>query len=796
MASDAPRPRARRRLLWTALALVPLVVAGLVVLVAVEARGRLPQLLSMAVRELAPEFKLQVAGARLESSERLVAEQIVLAFRDAEAPFFTADRVEVDFAWAELLEARVGAIRMVRPRGSWTEQSSGSWPLGGGAEAGEGSEGAAVREAGGGVRWSIGRLSAADGHLGVSFPAGVPEIALDFDLDLADVGSDALLDETKRLLAVSNLTVGPAAAPFLSAPTVESELSFAGLNERRLESLRVAQPEVDLSVPLRTGEKAEPGSGEARSGFWVGRFVVENGHLQSPAKGSLPKIDVDFAWDLTDVGDSKEIAKRLQVVALSDVRVSVPGQTVEPLLSIPKASAEVSVAGVLRNEIEAVRITDGALLLDSAGRAFLSSPQGEPVEAGAMIWRIGTLDIGTLAVHVAELGPPIPDVKFDVHTALNDLPLSAAGAAIADQAQQLEMASLVLNAPFYPFEKVLTVGSVFIDFSLGGLLRQKIAQVKLLRPTIYLAEELFWYIANERKDEASQGSSPWTIDLLKAELGNLILEIGTARRVGLPITFETEVRDVKLDNLADLKLAAKLVVPEESYSFPDYEVSVDSVRGEMQFDYPPGKGSDNFVSTLYADAFEWRNFGLQEGWLSLTFDPNGISGKFGGAGYEGYVNGGLTVPYASGAPWVGWVSASEIDLAKLTSLVAGGAVTMSGPFDANVALTIANQSLRNANGGLTLSEPGHLEIKSLGESKIPPDWPSWQQDLARIALEALRDFDYEEGKGMLHFEDGTGLATLALTGPDGGRNLQLHYHGEGTGPHALDVKVASREDGD
>lgn len=777
------RRRGVRRLIWMTVLLVPLLVVVALGLVALEARDRLPELLAWAVRELVPGVHLQVASARLESSDRFVAEDLEVRLGDATKPVFATKRLEVDFALSEIWEGRIRAVHSEQPIVVWTTETT------------RGYEGGAAADEAESFGWSVDHVSAPGGQAEISGLASVPPVAFEFDLDQRDVGTTAQSASLVRDVAVTRLRIGDREHPLLTTPRLSVRASIDGARRARIEELRVESPEIDLSVAPSTGAsenaRAEDGT------FEVGHLVFTGAHVVSPPAGNLPGVEARFDLDLKDIADSGELASRLHTVDVQDVRVTLPGPRREPLFTSPHLSADISLAGVMRERsVAALRLPDGSLLLDGAGRRFLfaSGTDAAVEERSDDAWRIGTLEIGTLAVHVAELGPPLPDVTFDVHTTMKDLPLSAAAAAIADETQQLELASLALYSPFDPFKKVVTVGSIFVDFSLGGLTRQRVHKVKMLRPTIYLAEDLFWYMTNERQDATSSPPSPWTIDLLQAELGSLILEIGKARRVGLPITFETEVRDVKLDNLADLKLAAQLQVPEESYSFPDYDVSVERVHGQLQFDYPPGKGSENFVSTLYADAFEWRDYSLQEGWLSLTFDPKGINGTFGGAGYAGYVNGGVTVPYAWNEPWVGWVSASDIDLAEVTAVLANGAVEMTGPLDANIALTIENQTLETAKGDLLLEKPGRLELTRLNESQIPADWPSWQRDLGKIALETLRNFDYDTGRGKLDFERGVGLATLDLAGPNGGRNLEVHFHGKDADP--LDLRVASREDGE
>lgn len=789
--------------MWGTLLTLPVLAVGAVVFVAIEARERLPSLLAWVARELVPGLELRVGNARLPSLDRFVADRVVVGFRDADGPFFTADRIEVAFGLRDVWERRIAAVRLEGPEIRWVPSTRGELGLGS-------SDGGAPEE--GELAWTVERLIATGGRAEVEIPPTVPEVAFEFELelDVDDLGTDAARDARPRPVRITNVRVGPEERPVLVAEEIASDLSLSGAAGRRLESLHVVRPRIDLGAPLPDlggldSDAAAPAPASEPT-FFVGRLQVEEGRLAAPATSGRPGVAVSFSLDLRDLGDGPEVAGREHEVAVSDLRLTLPGVEHAAALSLRRASVVASVAGLSARRVQSVTLPEGEVLIDARARELLRADAGGPggdAPDPADAWRIGTLDIGSLAVHLAELGPPVPDVTFDVHTTLADLPLSAAAAAIADERQQIELASLALYSPFDPFKKVVSIGSVFVDFSLGGAMRQRISRVKLLRPTIYLAEDLFWYMANERGAETSSPATPWTIDVFEAQLGSLILEIGSARRVGLPITFETRARDVKLDNLADLQLAAKLKVPEESYRFPDYDLNVDRVRGELQFDYPPGEGAENFVSTLYADSFEWKEYALEEAWVSLTFDPQGINGTFGGAGYDGYVNGGLTVPYDREAPWVGWLSASALDLKQVSEVVSAGAVEVTGPLDANVALTVAQQALETVDGELTLAEPGRLEITKLDESQIPLDWPSWQRDLAKSALDALRSFSYEKGYGTVHFAGGVGTATLRLAGPSGTRNLDVRYDAGGRaraedGPDGegarLDVRTASSED--
>ena len=129
MAANSSRPGARRRVLRASVLLLPLLVVGLGALAALEARDRLPEILGWAAREILPGLDLRVSSARLESRSRFVVDDIVLSFADAPEPFFSADRVAIEFDWTQLLQRRLRSVRVDRPRGHWTPNSAGALAL-------------------------------------------------------------------------------------------------------------------------------------------------------------------------------------------------------------------------------------------------------------------------------------------------------------------------------------------------------------------------------------------------------------------------------------------------------------------------------------------------------------------------------------------------------------------------------------------------------------------------------------------------------------------------------------------
>ncbi len=186
------------------------------------------------------------------------------------------------------------------------------------------------------------------------------------------------------------------------------------------------------------------------------------------------------------------------------------------------------------------------------------------------------------------------------------------------------------------------------------------------------------------------------------------------------------------------------------------------------------------MQTLQADAATWRQFDAHQLWLSVTYDSEGIYGKFGGAGYNGYLTGAFDFYMMPDTPWTGWVSGSKIDLAQITNILAPQNFQMSGPADFNVAVNGLNHQILRMAGTVKTKKGGTLKISKLDQiiTSLPSSWSSLKLGTTRIMLETLRDFDYTDGNGDFWYAGDSGHLTLKMQGPQGSRNFDIALHGD------------------
>jgi hypothetical protein len=623
--------------------------------------------------------------------------------------------------------------------------------------------------------WRVGRLLVQDGRVAVPATNDAPGIGFRVTTDLRDIATGG--EAAERMLEVTARRVAavlPGNVPLLEAGAIVARFSLAGVAGRRIEELRLVEPVITLPGTLPASGPAG-GSGPPAAGWSVGRVVTHGGALRMAAAGdTVPGITGTVSFDLRELGTDAERAARPQHVGLRDVRVRYARRPTS--LVVDDGRADFTVAGLLEQRIALVRVDRGLLVLDEPLRQTLATPSDGAAAASA--WTLAVLDVQHLGIRLADLGPEIPDLTLVVRTRLTDVPLGPAGLARARTPQRIELSDITLDSPLDPFRPVVHVSSVFVDFTIADLLRRQLASIVIVSPTIYLGEDLIWYMNRTRTEAAAEpATAPWTARRVRAELGRLVLTFNGVDRAALPLNFRTDARDVSLGDLATLRLAAALRVPKQTYTFPGLDLELVNVEGELRFDFPPGQARNNVVNTLTVAEIRWRDYRIRDGWLSATFDGNGVNAELGGDAYEGYVDGGASLPFHPG-PMTGWASCTDLDLAPIARTAGGAYLEMTGVIDLEGAVEVLGNRIDQARADLDFKRPGTLSFPSLDHllDRLPPETSSWRRDLARIAIETFRDYPYDTGTGTLRLAGDRGEGHLGLDGARGKRQIDVFYY--------------------
>ncbi len=559
--------------------------------------------------------------------------------------------------------------------------------------------------------------------------------------------------------------------------------SFDGLLQSRIAEVRLVNPRLTASPGLM---ELLPKGGTSGGGgrTWVlERLVCDYGEFLFDGAGkNQPLVRGKFAFDWKGLGDAAAMSEPLRL-AVWDVQASAVGYPA-PFLRLDLVEVTASPDG-LRNRqfVDEVKVTRGNLVV---GRALEQIFSGPPRDAAAPLpaWKLAAFEIRDVAVRLDDGREEISDITFALNTTLRGVALGDTADTVGEIPQTIEIADLEVLSPLDPFTKVLTLRTIILQFRLAGLLRREIDEITILHPTIHVGPDLFWYMEDAQKrfgtNNGGTGGPGWKVAKLDVQFGRLVLGSGGRASYGLPLNFGTTVREVDLDNLAALQVEAALEIPAQDYEFESYQILVSTERGDLRFAYPPEKGEKNLVGKLFLRRVMWRQYEADEAWISATFDKQGINGDFGGKAYGGYVSGGFSFLFDARSPWIGWVYGKRVSLRQLTDVVAPQNFRMTGPVDFRVQMDAFGSRIERVKGEFRALKPGRLRISKLDDllANIPDTWPALKQSSTRIALEALRDFDYDTATGDAWFVQDQGVAELRLQGPQGSRNFDVVLHAD------------------
>ena len=563
--------------------------------------------------------------------------------------------------------------------------------------------------------------------------------------------------------------------------------SFDDLRRRQLGEIRLVNPFIRISPGLF---QILPSGGEGGGGSlppWAARRIVCD-YAEVLLEGfgpTSPSVSLKCSFDWLEPGSDP--GTPLDLITW-DVQVSAPGYP-DSFLVLDRVDLTFTEQGILtRHEIDGVQVAGGQLILGSALQQILSGPpaSSQAVQAAnpAALWVIRKLGLQGLGVRLEDKRETAADISFQINTTLTDLSLSQAASAIGVEEQSVEITDVEILSPYDPLTKVITLRSVVIRFTLGGLLRSELAGIAIREPSIYVGPDLFWYMDDTQSRLAGKApgasTAGWKIGELVVTDGRLIVGSSGRTKYGLPLNFHASAHDIALDNLATLKLQTAFEIPAQTTDFPSYQLEVATRKGDLQFAYPPEKNENNLVGKIFFDSLRWRQYEAAEAWLSATFDQGGINGDFGGRAYGGYLSGGFSFLFENDAPWIGWLSGNKVDLKRLTDIISPQNFQMTGPLNFKLQMDAFGRRIDRVKGKFDTLRPGRMKIGKLDDflANIPDKWSSLKQSSTRLALEALRDFDYTKAGGELWFVDNQGILGLKLQGPLGSRNFEIVLHAD------------------
>ena len=414
----------------------------------------------------------------------------------------------------------------------------------------------------------------------------------------------------------------------------------------------------------------------------------------------------------------------------------------------------------------------------------------EPNRKPPPTWQINEIKVTNSQVRFEALVPQIEGIQFALDTTLTDVPLSLEGLLAQNEMQKIELSGIEIKDPYDSFITVAYLPTIFVKFSLAGLASQEIEQIDLIGPSLYVGQGLFWWIEYQREfREQNEGASvgipgkdspvdkdpDWNIKQINASAGKIVIAPTGVPLGMVPFPFDAET------NMDGGKITLALNIPGEEfvYRFPDYQVDLYGLNGNVDFNVPVEDVNNNLVQTFGLKKAVWKKYEAEDLYLTVTFDAEGVYGKFGGEAYNGYAEGQFNYYLTEeGKKWDAWISGTNLDTGPLTSVIVPDNFLMDGRISLKLVSAGDGSTLGETTGTITTEGPGWIDITKLSKilEELPADWTNLQRSLTELALIGLKKFEYDKGTGSLYFQNREGDLSLRLEGPYGSRELNMHVH--------------------
>lgn len=561
------------------------------------------------------------------------------------------------------------------------------------------------------------------------------------------------------------------------------------------------------------------------------QLELSDGRLQFSTTGG-GRIDASTAFSVTtEPAPDQNTGAPLHRLRLTNARGMIPDVATLPVAGLESFEAVVRLPNVWRDKhVESLEIKGGQI---EAGEALMSlfsggdSPQIKPMTAdvpkpadasqpapgpkipavvetktaaGTVIatrrWTVGNISVGDVAVTLQKIAPGLPPLRFAVSIEAKDTPLEPEALAKHAVKQRVELSDLVIPSTLNPLRSVARLDTIFVEFSLEGLFARRIDSVEVVSPTLFVGEDLFWYVDYIRKYTEPPPKAPpglpvgatpaaevtiapasdesWTVDSVQVHSGKLVL---APKGVPLPGGFGKPFPFSFVTRMDEGRFDATLDIPPDTYALPDLKVEFRGLKGHVQFNLPVKGVNNNLTEVFRADQIRWKDLHIDDAHLSVTYDANGIYGQFGGAAYDGYVSGAFNVYLDQVYSWDGWIAATAMRTTEVTHRLCPEYFMLDGKVDGKLVALGSSQELYQADLSFKNVTPGHFSVAAM--NSIIRDYAdtgavALSNQIVRIGLETLRDFEYDTvaGEGRFYGREGKGF--LRFKGPSGARNFDVN----------------------
>ena len=310
--------------------------------------------------------------------------------------------------------------------------------------------------------------------------------------------------------------------------------------------------------------------------------------------------------------------------------------------------------GLIRRHVAKVRVNGGQVFTKPLYAVMDSNAGKKAADDSGLNWVIGRLEIsrGTLMLEnllpetsiPVRLGVKWPIVLYDIR--LNKPDQSAA----MSKEEIIDVENVYFVSPFDPLAPVLALPLTRVRFTYDEFWHHHIREIQLIKPTLFVGEDLFWFTSEfkkARKKAPYQGpTAPWEVSRFEIQYGQLAVSAFGQPVVQFPFFFDTKVNDIRLDQIDKLSAKSTITIQRLNQDYPDYKINIVGLTGNLYFSLPPSDDkANNVVNTINVDEISWNDIPVTKASSTVTFDPNGIYGKLSGACEGGELSGNFEFYY-------------------------------------------------------------------------------------------------------------------------------------------------------
>ncbi|MDI1313380.1 hypothetical protein [Prosthecobacter sp.] len=473
----------------------------------------------------------------------------------------------------------------------------------------------------------------------------------------------------------------------------------------------------------------------------------------------------------------------------------IPKRSTLPVLTFANVEALASLPEMWRTQrLESLKIQEGHVALGDPLMTLFSGDAAvveQKADATAARWTAGKIEVVKLGITLVSIAPGLPPVSFDVNLAANETPLDLDGLAKNVEPQTIQLTRLRIPSPHEALRTVAEMDVIQVNYTLDGLLHRRIDRVEIVSPILYVGEDLFWYVENYRKSMHGEAPIPdatfgppeppkptapgWQVDTLAVTDGKLIIAPKGVPLAGIsrpfPFSFTSKLESGQLD--------AQFNIPTDDYTLKDLKLEFRGMKGLVHFNLPLKDRSNNLTETFSVQQLRWKQLHFENAHLSVTYDAHGIYGLFGSSAYGGYVNGAFDIYLDETFTWDGWVAGTDVDLQPITTTLFPEYFLIDGKVQGKIIATGNKNELYQGDAEFKNRSHGKFSIAALNNviKSLPKALTGTIGDqITRIGLETLRDFEYENIDGKARFYGREGRGHLRFSGPKGSRKFEVNVY--------------------